>query len=76
MHDENNCVNTHQISCEIEEKKTTTIPSICFVMHMENVAELHKALLPNDFRGCFDAWKTHMEQYVTGDGNYYEGNSM
>jgi hypothetical protein len=41
---------------------------------MEEVAELHKALLQNDFRGCFDAWKTHMEQYVTGDGNYCEGN--
>jgi hypothetical protein len=32
-------------------KKTTSRPSVCFVMHMEKVAELHKALLQSDFQG-------------------------
>jgi hypothetical protein len=36
---------------------------------MEKVAELHKALLQNDFRECFDAWRAHLEQYITGDGS-------
>ena len=43
---------------------------------MEKVAELHKALFQSDFRGCFDVWKTHVEQYVTGDRNYCEGSNM
>jgi len=60
----------------VKLKKTTSRPSICFVMHMEKVAELHKALFQSDFRGCFDVWKTHVEQYVTGDRNYCEGSNM
>jgi hypothetical protein len=37
------------------------------------MAELHKALPQNDFRGCVNALKAHTERYVISDGNYFEG---
>jgi len=37
--------------------------------------ELLKALSQNDFRGCFEEWKTHMERCVASGGNYSEGNN-
>jgi hypothetical protein len=30
-----------------------------------------KAFSQNDVRGCFKAQKTHMEQYVTSEGNHF-----
>lgn len=45
------------------------------MMCMEKTADL-KAFSQNDVSGCFMAQKAHVEQYVTSEGNHFDGDNM
>jgi hypothetical protein len=42
----------------------------------KKIAELLKELSQNDFRRCFEAWKTCVRQCVTSNGNCFEGDNL